>query len=1137
MSVTDARLRMLVQDAARSSDDLFRLLVEGLSWPVPDGLTLEDVELDWDPAELHLDPDKVPTLRGISQIPPLTSDQNFGVFILEFENGRLPVGAIRRIVDRLVQRKRARSGSGLHPVWSLEDLLFFCFTEGAAHALHVVAFQENEGKRVLRVVSWAPDMTDTRADLLLKRGIPDLVWATGRPAITLDSEAFHGYRESIRSAAALSARMAEVAQDVRDEVSSLYEIETDDGPIRRLFRDVQEQLLGDLTPARFADVYAQTMVYGLLTARIAHPEQFAADRTITAVSFDNPFLDAIYARFRAQSSDVVDVDELGLRELAEQLAATDVDELLADFGAKQRKDDPVVFFYEDFLARYDPQQRRDLGAFYTPLPVVRYMVRTVDEVLKRDFGLPLGVADATTWGELVERDGGRSVPTGVDPDEPVARMVDPANGTGTFFVEWLRQVAENGGPECLEAALGRIDALEISLASYAVAHLKVSIGLPSTIRERARLPIYLGDTLAGPRPHVFDEMADPVSTEGSLADEAKFERRHNVVIGNPPYDRVESTGTGGFIADRRDGARSLFDDILDPARQHTIFSHQASLYNLYVYFWRWTLWKAFEQQDGPAVVSMITAASWLTGPGFLGLRQLVRELADELYVVDLGGENKGARKEENVFDIETPVAIVTVIRRGSTDEIRPAQVSYRRIHGTRAEKLSQLDRLSTSGHDDGWIEGPTGWHDPLVPPTGDADWASYAALIDLLPWQQPGVMINRTWPVAPDVATLDARWRRFMSTTDSADRSTCFVTPKTGRTIFTSVRGLTRLADLPVGAQHEAAVRYGMRSFDRQWIFDDPRLMALERPSLWDSLSDRQVFMTTMTTGKLGQGPAATVTTAVPDKHHFRGSFGGKDVIPLYRDAAGTPNADPELLRRLTEAHTGGGGTAVTVERLFAYIYGLLAGADYTERFTVALETPGPRVPLSADPVLFDQVVKHGEDLLLLHTFGERDPGGAGRGPILPDHRIAWSAPVGGLPIDLTQVRYDQDTCELHVADGTLTGVRPDVWLFEVSGMQVVRKWLGYRTAKGAGRAASSTSPLDHIRPTSWLPEWSEELRDLVDVLTKTLDLLPLGADLLERVCAGPLIPARSLPQPPAELRQPPKSSSGDDQQDALFSD
>lgn len=904
MSVSPERLRTLTERAPSSSEHLFELLVEGLDWPAPAEMTLADVELDWDPAELHLDPDKVAKLRKIRQIPPLKTGQRFGVFVLDFEGGRLPIGAIRRLVDRLVHKKRSRSASGSHALWSLEDLLFFCFSSEGTNALHVVGFREQNGKRVLRVMSWSRDMTSGRLDLLLARGIPDLRWAGEGPAISVDPTGFHAYRHGIKTAAALSARMAEVAQDVRDEVLAMYEVETDDGPIRTLYVEIRDHLLGNLTPKRFADVYAQTMVYGLLSARIAHPEQFSADQPITVLSFDNPFLDAVYSRFRAQSDDVLDVDELGLRDLAEQLASTDVDELLADFGAKQRKDDPVVFFYEDFLTRYDPQQRRDLGAFYTPTPVVRFMVRTVDKVLRDEFGLPLGVADSTTWSQLADGDPSVVVPSGVELGEPVARMVDPANGTGTFFVEWLRLVRETGGDRAVENALSRIDALEVSLASYAVAHLKVSLELPPELRARIRLPIYLGDSLGVRHEGTLVGTTDPVSVEGALADEIKYDRRHSIVIGNPPYDRVESTGTGGLITQRRMGGKSLFDDILDPARSHTNFAHHASLYNLYVYFWRWSLWKAFEQNEGPAVISLITASSWLTGPGFIGLRQLVRELADEVWVVDLGGENKGARKEENVFDIETAVSIVTVLRRGTSERAVPAVVSYTRIRGSRAEKLAALDALKPHPAASGWRRAPDSWHSPLAPSTGNSTWEAYPKLTDILPWQQPGCKFGRTWPIAPDRETLARRWRRFLSSDDPVDRARCFFTGSSGRNIGTSVGGMRRLSEMPVGATSEPIVRYAFRSFDRQWSFKDPRLAKTESPSLWLSVSDQQVFLATTITESLGTGPALTCSIDVPDLHYFAGR-GGKDIVPLYRGRRGNPERGPRAIEGTDSCASG----------------------------------------------------------------------------------------------------------------------------------------------------------------------------------------------------------------------------------------
>ena len=169
----------------------------------------------------------------------------------------------------------------------------------------------------------------------------------------------------------------------------------------------------------------------------------------------------------------------------------------------------------------------------------------------------------------------------------------------------------------------------------------------------------------------------------------KRDRRITVAIGNPPYDRVTS-GTGGWV-EHGDGEDALFDDVIGPAQeQGVIFSAQASLYNLYVYFWRWAIWKAFQQDPGDqAIISFITASSWLTGPAFVGLRDLARRTASEIWVMDLGGEGRGARQEENVFDIQTPVAIVTLVRTGKA--AREASVYYRRFRGTRAEKFAALD--------------------------------------------------------------------------------------------------------------------------------------------------------------------------------------------------------------------------------------------------------------------------------------------------------------------------------------------------------------------------------------------------------------------------------------------------------------
>lgn len=1131
MTVDAARLRTLLKAAPKSTVDLLALLHEGFEWPIYDtALEPDDVLIDWSPEELHLDSSEVARLAGISQIPPLTSRQKFGAFYLRFEGGQLPIGAVRRVVQRLVTSKRGKGGGKL-PTWKLDDLLFFCHADGSQPFVHVVNFQEKDGKRVLRVLSWSDSPTDTRLDLLARRALEELQWTSDEgPRVVTDPTAgagFTGYREGIKSAKVLSRRMAEVAQDVRDEVNGLLTVETTDGPMRSLYRNVQEKLIGDITHERFADVYAQTMVYGLLTARIAHPDDFKADKSLSVIKFDNQFLDAIYSRFRDETDDIIDVDELGLADLAQQLADTDVDELLADFGSDNQRDDPVVYFYEEFLAQYDPQQRKDLGAFYTPKPVVRYIVKTVDDALK-SFGLPLGVADSTTWTDYIEEHPEIAMPTNVSPGDAVVSMFDPANGTGTFLIEWLERAKKNAGDGAVDVALRQASAIEISLASYAVSHLKVSLELPASLREKFRLPIYLGDTLGVRRVSGLEGIDDPIGHEGLLANRVKYDRHFTVLMGNPPYDRDASSKAGFVSAPVQAGGRSLFDDILDDAKAHVIFSHTKSLNDMYVYFWRWAIWKVMEENDGPAVVSMITSSSWLAGPGFLGLRRLAREVADEITVLDLGGAGRGARKEENIFDIQTPVAIVTLTRKGKANRGKPAAARYRRVQGTRQDKLAMLARI-TNGEAIEWTEVDAEWFAPLIPSTGAASWSSFPAVTDLFPWQQPGCQFGRTAPVAPSKEVLQQRWQRFVSTKDATDRAICFNASKTGRNINTKVSGLGKLVDEPVGASPPTIVRYGYRSFDRQWAFDDPRWAKTESPSLWWSVTPKQIFMTSSITNPLGSGPGATVTTAVPDFHYFAGR-GGKDIIPLYRDAKGTPNVDVALLDWITRAHReiDTAAPTTTPERLFAYTFAILAGTDYTSRWHTELETPGPRIPMTADPSLFSETADLGERLIALQTFGERFTTVP-----LDTSGIAWNAEPSRLPISKSDLAYDAAESTLRVADGALGGVSREVYQFAVSGMEVIPKWIGYRMAKATGRAGSSKSPLDAIRPEAWLPEWSEELREIVAALRGTIALQPVVITALERILDGPLITASSLPQPPVWMRQPPKIR---DDEGTLFS-
>lgn len=964
--------------------------------------------------------------------------------------------------------------------------------------------------------------------------------------VPLDANRGRDDIKEISTPGGLALALAGRARKLRGLVLGALVRDGDGGPMRARHARFS-QALAAMTRDEFADAYAQTITVGLLSARWLTRDdgrRFTRQELPALVSATSPFLGDLLC-------DLLDVefdDELrrSLDELTGLLARTAVERV---FAAER---DPTIHFYEAFLDEYAPQLRRERGVYYTPDEVVEHMVGTVDGLLRTRLGLRLGLADPTTWSGYA---GPR--PAGVDGDEFVVQVLDPATGTGTFLLHALRRIFATMRAEYVrlglddaaaaaawavyvrDVLLPRVHGFELMMAPYTVAHLRLGLALTGGLAAEHGLDAARWGVRFGPHDHLRLYLTNTLEldarAEASLlgahgiemaraAARLKQDSHMLVVLGNPPYERI-SAGTDeaaawllrGKVPGRADET-SLFDDIRDVAREHTIFSHLRSLSDRYVYFWRWVLWKAFERPAGPGIVALITNATWLAGPGFVGLRKLVRERGDELWIVDLGGDHRGTHPEPNVFNIETPVAITTIVRAAEHSE-SPAIGYYRKVDGDSAR--AKLAAIAADGE---WQRCDPGWLDSFVPPGGDAAWSTFPALVDLFPWQQPGCLVSRTWPIAPDADTLRRRWQRFVAA-PPAERAALFVTARTGRNIHTSVPGLAPLASLERDAEPRPIVRYCLRSFDRQWVFEDPRLQKTESPSLWRGRSDRQIFLCTLTSAAIAAGPALTAAAHVPDFHHFRGSYGGKDVVPLYRDAAAR---EPNITRGLL-AHIGDalGVAAPTPEDLAAYVYALLSAPDYPRRFAAALRTAGPRVPISRDPALWVRGVALGRRLLWLHTYAERcQDAAAGRMAVVDAvPGILWSRPVRRAPLDSGELVYDANLMTLTIGDGVVAGVRADVWAYAVSGMPVVKKWLGWRTAAGAGRARRARHDLDEIRPTAWPAAWSDELLDLLRVLTATLDLHPSQAALLDEILAGPRLSADEMPRPDPDERREPRAA------------
>ena len=930
----------------------------------------------------------------------------------------------------------------------------------------------------------------------------------------------------------LLAKLARIVRRRAEEV-----VARPDSGIEGLWKTWQSTLFPEADKHRFADAYAQTLTFALLLARIEgardlHDPRAAAD----ALRDRHGLLGAVLEVLAYPSSTAFEEVRAEYHLLARVLEALDPAAFRHD-GTRGR--DPWLYFYEDFLAAYDPKMRKDYGVYYTPVQVVNAMTRLTHDALHR-MGRSTGLADHDVL------------------------LLDPAVGTGTFplaaFDLALREVAarlgEGSVPAKAAELAGRLFAFEILIGPYAVAHLR----LQQAYLDRgagAKPNVYLTDTLEAPELTPLGHLGlleRPLVQEHKEAMEVKRDTPVLVVIGNPPYDRHDASDPkGGWVRfgfqqqtdeERARLRKKLFgafvekrplDDFLDPVREAGAGVHLKNTYNLYVYFWRWALWKVFESPGapGPGIVTFITASSYLRGPGFAGMRKYMRESFDDLWIIDLGGDNRApgwAQEDENVFNIETPVAIAVGVRYAREKARELARVHYARLRGAREAKLERLDALGALD-DLEWEEAPS---EPMAPfvPGAKGDYVQYARLADLFPWRHSGVEFKRTWPIAPGPETLEERWQTLLRADEEKKRA---LFRETGdRTIETrgvdfftgeelpEVKGLSPESPLP----RSQPQRYAFRSLDRQWALLDPRLASRPRPHLIHAHGPKQLYLTTLMSTPLGPGPALTATPLIPDRHHFRGSYGGKDILPLYRDREGqTPNLAPELLEILKRELE----REVTPEDLAAYVYGVLAHPAYTATFAEELEAePGPRVPMTRDVGLFNQAVRLGSELLWLHTYGER----FGEGRSWPPSFRARV--VAAIPHDEERYPkdfgYDPETRTLRVGEGAIAPVSPAAWDYEVSGWKPLQKWLKYRMKAPAGK---TSSPLDQIRPRSWSARFTEELLELIEVLERTVELNREQAHLFEEVLASPLFTNEELglDDIPEDLRKaptpPPQNTGG----------
>lgn len=803
----------------------------------------------------------------------------------------------------------------------------------------------------------------------------------------------------------------------------------------------RETLIPDLNEGQFADMFSQTLAYGLFAARVHAPSSKAFSREMAAYNLPktNPFLRKLFAEIAGV--DMPDSIAWAVNDIVELLKHSDMFEILKEFGKGKGKEDPVVHFYETFLTAYDPKMRELRGVYYTPEPVVSYIVRSIDYLLKTRFNRPKGLADENTL------------------------ILDPATGTATFLYFVIDQIHQRFAKQkgswddyVSQHLLNRIFGFELLMAPYAVAHLKLGMQLEQTgykFGSDQRLGIYLTNTLEEAAKKSEQLFASWVAEEANAASRIKRDEPILVVLGNPPYsghsanrsrdEKGELTFIGKLIEDYK------FVDGKPLGERNPKW-----LQNDYVKFIRFAQWRI--SKTGEGVVGLITSNSYLDSPTFRGMRQNLMKNFSEIFVLDLHGNAKKKERtpngsvDKNVFDITEGVAILLCVKQKNCE--KPTVVYHADLWGTREVKYEGLAETDVGKTD--WRElKPSAPFHLLVPQdTVMRDEYEQAwKITEIVPVNVLGFQTHRDhFAIDFDEDVIRKRISDLRNSIQTNDElCNIFKLRENPNWKLSLARQQLRL-DMD---WQKNFIRCLYRPLD--WracyfssiIMDRPRRELLDHVAWRENiclLLPRQISVLGWRHIFVSKEVAESCVVSTKTKE-------GNYNFPLYLYPAAEgeldphsyrrPNLSPEFLKALAEKlklqpeEPYGLPKRITPEDIFNYAYAVFHSPTYRKRYAEFLKIDFPRLPLTSDLKLFRALAAKGAELVALHLI---------ESPKV--HDFITGFPEKGDNI-VEKVQYtDKDKRVWINKSQYFGGVPKAVWEFHVGGYQVCEKWLKYRKGR-----------------------------------------------------------------------------------------
>jgi predicted helicase len=824
--------------------------------------------------------------------------------------------------------------------------------------------------------------------------------------------------QRITSASRLAKLMAGKARLLENIIEQAMNDDTDsyaNDNLRGQYNAFKDVLIQELKPSDFADIYAQTIAYGMFAARMHDetPEDFSREEAAKLIPKTNPFLRQIFNNLAGNDLDeriawVVD-------DLVTVFQASDLQKIMKAYGEDKRHHDPMIHFYEDFLSEYNPKLRKSKGVWYTPQPVVGFIVRAVDEILQKEFNLPEGLADYSTKEKDVAVEQSYDGRTKDGMKHAMKRfhrvqILDPATGTGTFLAEVVNQIYDRYRDQqgiwqqyVEQHLLPRLNGFEILMASYAVAHLKLDMLLSETgyqHQSEKRLHVYLTNSLEESNNEPRTLFAQWLSREAAEANVIKRDCPVMVVIGNPPYSG-ESQNKGKWIM-------SLMEDYKkEPGGKQPLDERNPKWLNDdYVKFIR--LAQHYIEKKGEGIIGFINPHGYLDNPTFRGMRWNLLKTFDKIYTIDLHGNSKkketcpDGSKDENVFDIMQGVSINLFVKTGKKGKDELGKVYHKDLYGLRQQKYVFLDEASIDNI--GYVE--------LAP-------------------QSPMYFF------VPKNFGLQEEYDKGFKVDELFSQNSM---------------GVTTGHDKELVSFHpfdtDSNVEYYYRPFDKLWLDYDLSKVVRPREAIMKHMRKDNISLCLIKVNSSVDGLfKVLVTSGITDKT-LLSSKDNTNVFPLYiyHENMGTEerivNFNKELYDKIAKGlnylpcyddnmlvdpisdYNG----VLYPQALFDYIYAVLHSPSYRERYKEFLKIDFPRIPYPTDWEKFRDLAELGEELRQLHLMED-----------LPSKTGITFPVAGSLQVDC--YRWQDNRVYIN-AEQYFDGVPESAWNFFIGGYQPAQKWL-----------------------------------------------------------------------------------------------